>query len=340
MLDLNPTKQLDAIIDVKNRKFRDWETRLSRYGALAAFIDNADLLLPKSFVEKSRTSPVRPQKIPVLDKMAVDIITKRGCDIPGTNGVSKLVPLSWVHKGFPIVIAPAVNAGNMISAEEDYAHQLLNGLIAVFAALDTDAFNALETKKATSLAATDLATIAGGAYQTTFDDIYFNMESVLKMNDLYGPFIDVANTESEATYNKYWKSYGAGNQQDKMGASKKYLQYTSNRVIPGATNREVHYFAAEGSIGVFNWNHWEAQNNADFGNGTTVTIKEDPILGLKWAVTTKTECRDLSATHGEGFEATWVKSEKWEADFSFVAAYSSDNKSPIIKTVIPKPTTP
>ncbi|OOG19136.1 hypothetical protein BWD42_04080 [Sphingobacterium sp. CZ-UAM] len=340
MLTLDPTKLLDAIIDVKNRKFRNWETRLSRYGALSAFIDNTDLLLPKSLVENTRKSPGRPQKIPVLDKMNVEVIDKRSCNIVGNNGVSKLATLSWVTKGFEIVTAPAINAGNMISLEEDYAHQLLNGLIAVFAALDTAAANALELNKATSLAATDLATIAAGAYQMDINDIYFYMEAIMEKNDLYGPYLDVANTESIASWKKYWESFGLANEQNKAGVADRYVPYRSNRVNPGATNSEVHYFAAEGSIGIFNWNHWEAQNNVDFGNGTKVTIKEDPVQGLKWAVTEKTECRDLSATHGPGYEATMVKSEQWIADFSFVSAYSSDNKTPIIKAVVPKPTTP
>ncbi|HMR19764.1 MAG TPA: PKD domain-containing protein, partial [Sphingobacterium sp.] len=42
----------------------------------------------------------------------------------------------------------------------------------------------------------------------------------------------------------------------------------------------------------------------------------------------------------EGYEATWVKSEQWITDFAFVSAYSSDNKTPIIKAVIPKVVNP
>lgn len=342
MAALSATELQDAIIFVDGKKFNQFEGRLSRYGALKAFLDGANEILPASTVTAMKKSEKQPEKVPVLNKFNSTVLTDRTCTISCNNRVSAFKALSYVTKGFTICIADAINAGNYISRAEDFGWQMIQGLKAVYNALDISAVNTLETNRNTELRTSTIETItnADGDYEENLlSDIYYDIPALMALNDLSdGRIQDVTNTEAMKNMLKY-ESQGTNNAVDLAGVlsgkfadSSDYQHYLTNNITLGSDLREVHYLFPEGAVGLFVWNAFEFQKRSSNGISRFYT-QEDPILGIRWNVYETTECVELS-TLAEGMTGTgYVTKYQFSADFAYLTAYASDADTPIIKVI-------
>lgn len=335
MAELSATALQDAII-VAQGSFGNFENRMSEYGVLKAFLDSTPMLLPGQIMNNIKKSPVQVTKIPSLKRSAVTPLTARTCAITGTQSTSQFTTLSWATTGFTIKTTPSKYAGNYITEVEDYGMQLANGLRATLAALDTAGYTALDNAKATWLVSSKLATSGTGEYELTAANFYKNAPFIMRENDVQGPFINIANTSAGATM-LGMLTYGANNQQNQAGLlgvlpmSGQFNNYFSNRVSPGS-NLEIHFMAAEGSLGVFTWNNFEHQNAVVTSDGKKFFTRQDPVLGLTWDVTQYTVCETDS-----DYQQVVSTYEQWALDYAMLLDYSTEtttgplSKSPIIK---------
>ena len=341
MAALSATELQDAIIMVDGKKFNQFEGRLSRYGALKAFLDGANTILPESTVNSMKKSEKQPEKVPVLNKFNATVLTDRTCQISCNNRVSAFKALSYATKGFTICVADAINAGNYISRTEDFAWQMIQGLKAVYNSLDQAAVAALETNRNTSLRTSSLSTItnaAGDYEENNLEDIYYDMSALMALNDLDdGRIQDVTNTEAKKMMLKY-ESQGQNNAVNLAGVlngtladASDYRHYLTNNITLGSS-REVHYLFPEGAVGLFVWNAFEFKKRSSNGISRFYT-QEDPILGINWNVYETTECIDLS-TLATGMTGTGFATKyQFSADFAYLTAYSSDTDTPIVKVI-------
>ncbi len=342
MAALSATELQDAIIFVEGKKFNQFEGRLSRYGALKAFMDGANEILPESTVTTMKKSEKQPEKVPVLNKFNSTVLTNRTCTITGPTRVSAFKALSYVTKGFEIVVSDAINAGNYISRAEDFGWQMIQGLKAVYNALDLAGVNALETNRNTTLKTSTIATItnaAGDYEENLLSDIYYDMPALMALNDLSdGRIQNVTNTEAMKNMLKY-ESQGQNNAIDLAGVlsgkfadASDYQHYLTNNINLGTTLREAHYLFPQGAVGLFVWNAFEFQKRSTNGISRFYT-QADPILGITWNVYETTDCVDLS-TLAAGMTGTgYVTKYQFSADFSFLTAYASDADTPIVKVI-------
>lgn len=342
MAALSATELQDAIIFVEGKKFNQFEGRLSRYGALKAFLDGANEILPASTVTAMKKSEKQPEKVPVLNKFNATVLTDRTCTIACNDRVSAFKALSYVTKGFTICVSEAINTGNYISRAEDFGWQMIQGLKAVYNALDLTAVNTLETNRNTSLRSSTLSTItnaAGDYEENDLSDIYYDMSALMALNDLDdGRIQNVTNTEAKKMMLKY-ESQGQNNATNLKGVldgtladASDYQHYLTNNISLGTDLREVHYLFPEGAVGLFVWNAFEFQKRSSNGISRFYT-QEDPILGIKWNVYETTECVELS-TLASGMTGTgYVTKYQFSADFAYLTAYASDTDTPIVKVI-------
>lgn len=340
---LTPTALQDAIVKA-SAMFGSFENRMSEYGALKAFIDNAPLLFPGDVLENARQSQVQPVKIPVLQRGTATALTSRSCSITGQESTSEFVTLNWATTGFEIKIVKAKNAGNYISAEEDFAMQFANGMRTILAALDTASYNALENNKATGLVDTNLEdiTLGTGLYSAASAvKLYQNIPSILSINDISGELLNIASPQAKSSL-LGMLTFGQNNQQNQAGllgslpGAMGYQNYFSNRVLNGTSIRETHYIVPQGQIGMFTWNGYEAKNNVVTSKGKKFYTMQDPVLGLTYDVMEESDCATDT-----NYQRVVYDSYQFNIDYAFLSAYTSQDsdaaatKTPIVKCVVP-----
>jgi len=336
---LTPTALQDAVVQA-SQMFGNFENRMSEYGALKAFIDNALMLFPGGVLENARKSPVQPVKIPVLQRGTAAEVASRTCTITGQETTSEFVTLSWGTTGFEIKIVKAKNAGNYISADQDFAMQMANGMRTVLAKLDTAAYNSLESNKATGLLETNLSGVTLGAGDYKIDDVvkmYQSIPAIMSINDIMGELLNIASPQAKASL-LGMLTFGANNNQNQAGllgslpGAMGYQNYFSNRVLNAENVQETHYFVPAGSIGMFTWNGYEAQNNVTTSTGKKFYTIADPVLGLTWDVMEISDCAtDVN------YQRVVADVYQFNIDYAFVTAYTSVDsdpaatKTPIVK---------
>jgi hypothetical protein len=340
MSEIAATVLQDAIIKVSQGSFLSFENRLSNYGALQAFKDNAGGFLPASAVEGIKKSVRQPEKIPVLNKFTPSIITSPVCNITGNRPVSAYMPITWAYVGFQTKIIPSLNDDNYISVVDDLAQQMRMGFKALFASLDTTAVAKLESSKTAAAATSGISTVSTSAagYDYTGDpkDFFLYLNGLMGINDMEGPYNDVANTESVSTLLRI-ETLGLNNSENMRGVMEGTLPYSfgvrnymTNRVSPGS-HKEVHYLFPDGSIGVYNWVDPDSVAGRRAGNKSWGTM-QDPFFGFDWGTYTVEDCEDASA-QSTGLTRAYSKIMEIGAYFAFVTEYSSDTTSPIVKVI-------
>ncbi len=338
---LTATILQDAIVEVGSGKFGSFEKRLSNYGALEAFQDNAPKLLLPSAVEDIKKSIVQPVKAIALNKYTATVISAPSCAPTGVRPTSAFKTLTWAFLGFETQIIPSQNEGNYVKMTEDLAHQLRMGWKGIFASLDTTAVSTLETNKNAVAATSSIADIttsaAGYDYTGDAKEFYLNAPGLMLINDMEGPYADVANSESLSTQLRI-QSYGVNNSQNLDGVMRgktgPWDHYLTNRVAPGLNN-EVHYMFPEGSVGVYNWVDPDSRAGRIAGNKSWDVFK-DPMFGFDWSIYSVKDCVDDSA-YMAGNTRAYGEIAQIGAWFAFLTEYSSDTSSPIIKVTFNDP---
>lgn len=331
MAILSATVLQDAIASIKGR-FGTFEHRLSNYGALQSFKDNAPKMLVPSAIEGIKKSIAQPTKIPVLNKATTTVITAPSCAPTGGRPVSAFKTLTWAYKGFEVKVIPSINEGNYIKLEDDLGQQLHDGWKAVFANMDSAAVTTLETNKSAVAAESNYSgviTTSAAGYDYTGDPEKFVLykQGLMALNDLDYGGNDVQN--AEAISNQLLiASYGANNQMNLAQANSGYKNYYTNRIAPG-DNNEVHYLFPDGSVGIYNWIQPDNRVGRVAGNKEWSQM-QDPMFGFDWEVYKVKDCIDASAEMTGNVRAY---GEIWQigAFFAYLTDYSSDTSSPIIK---------
>jgi hypothetical protein len=343
---LELTKQVEAVIQAENY-FGEFEQRLSNYGALRAYLTNAQALLPAGSIEGIKNAQnVRALSIPTFNKAALTVITTNVCSFTGVEATSAKPQFSSIIRGFAIKTFPKVAANNMLNSEMDqFRTGLINGLRTLAANLDSYAVTQLEANKHTGLAgATALSGVAtvANAYQVNLanrDNTYLYIPTLMDLNDMdTGSYNNIMHTIGRALMLKY-ETNGVNNSQNLAGAlngslpsASGYRHFTSNRVTNGVGVAETHYLAPFGGIGVFTFVDSDARlSGQKFINNREMYTLTDPIFGIEWAVTAEPVCEDLSATYGAGYERCNGTQYYFSANFGFMNAYSSDTSKPIVK---------
>jgi hypothetical protein len=344
---LELTKQAEAAIRAR-QYFGQYEMRFSNYGALQAYIANANQLLPKDTLEAlKKAQNVRSLVFPVLQKRALTVITAKACTYSGSEENSAKPSFSSIVRGFAIKHYDKVAANNYVSLEDQYAAAMANGIRSVMANLDTYAAAQLDANKNTALAATTLrgVSVVANAYRldpTVADKLYFYIPTLMERNDVAGMGLsNIMTTEGRSRMIEY-ESKANGNDQNLAGvlngnlpSASGYQHFRSNRLSNGSGVAETYYVAPTGSLGMFSFYDSDANTGITNGvGGKKMYVMTDGILGMQWAVTETPICDDLSGTYGAGYESCNGTQYAFVADFSFMNAYSSDNTSPIHKVEI------
>jgi hypothetical protein len=332
---LSNTQLTDAIILVGQSEMGKQENRLSKYGVLQAFVDEAPNLLPKSTVENIKKSARHPEKVPVLAKFSSSIIEAPSCTITGNRSTSHFKSLSWGALGFEMTIIPSVNTDNYISKEEDMAHQIRMGLKSVLAELDSRCVTALETNKATTLASAKNAVAGAGYYDYRKEakNFFIHAPAIMQLNDLEGPYLDIASTEAQSTllHIQTMAKFNAQNLDGTLGSleeAAKWKHYTSNRIDPGSHD-EIHYLTPKGTIGIYNWVDMDSVMGRVAGNKKWYQV-QDPIKGFNWGVFQIDDCASANSEL-PGNTRAYTEKYQFVAYFAIVTDYSSDTATPIIK---------
>jgi hypothetical protein len=340
---LTGTALQDAVV-AASQMFGSFENRMSEYGVLQAFIDNAQLLFPANVLANMRKSPVQPVKIPMLQRGTAPEITARTCTITGQDPTSEFVTLIWGTTGFEIKIVKAKNAGNYIDDVSSFAMQMANGMRTVLAVLDTAGYNALESNKATGLVDTKLSGITNGAGYYQIQDaikLYQALPSIMSLNDIPGQMLNIAAEQAKFSM-LGMMTRGQNNDQNQAGLlgglplALGMKNYFSNRVLNGDGIVETHYLAPVGGIGMFTWNGYEAKNNTQTTTGKKFYTMDDPIMGLTWDVMEMSDCAtDVN------YQRVVADVYQFNIDFAFLTQYTSEDtdpaatKTPILKLQVP-----
>lgn len=323
---LSPTVLQDAIIRLgKEFTFNDFERRMSDYSVVQAYKDGKDKLLPASTIQNLETAAAQTQKIPVLNRYGASVTTSPSCTITPDEQTSAFKALAWAGKGFSVGVTPADMANNYISAEDLVAHQIREGLRAVFENLDTAAYTALESNKAT-VNNSSIYSISGNAMQVPFakkNDFYKNVPAILKRNDMGIKYLDIANTEA-IVMEAFLQNQGTANNQNSQYQFNNIKSYRSNRVVTGAGVDESHYLVSENALGIYNWNVYDAQQGTRIHDNKGWSKFVDPIMGFTWGMYEDHDC------DGGKFTKKW----NFFSYFAFINSYSSTGASPILKAEI------
>lgn len=239
--------------------FGKMEGRPSHYGALNAFYRNTDTLFDAESLAKIRLMPAsRTIVIPILNAFDVPIGTVRTCVINTVDiGVTKKQVVRF-HIEFDIDVVPSEYDDNAIGYELALRQKLTMAKQSVYKLLDKTCAVFLDTNKDTTvpIGAQPLYVGAAGEFQLPkLLDFYNNVGTIMEMQDLNGPFHDVANTAALADQN-WLQNPGGGaayNTKAIMDAAQiSNFEYT-NRIAPATGQRGVHYLFPQGSIGIINF---------------------------------------------------------------------------------------
>lgn len=324
----------DAIILVGDSSMGKQENRLSSYGCLQAFIDEAPNLLPKSTVETIKKSARHPEKVPVLSKFTSTLLTAPSCTITGNRATSAFKTLTWAALGFELTIIPSVNQDNYITQAEDMSHQIQMGLKRVLAYLDTQCVAALETAKATVLVDAKNA-VAGPSYYSyrkENNNFFRDAPAVMQLNDLEGPYVDIANTESRSTIldiqtRALYNSLNLAGTLGTLAESAQWKHYRSNRV--DTNHEEVHYLTPHGTLGIYNWVDMDSQMGRIAGNKKWYQV-QDPVKGFNWGVYEIDDCASANSELTGNLRA-YTENYQFIGYFAIVTDYASDGATPVIK---------
>jgi len=332
-----PTKLQDSIVYATDaQRLQQFESRLSDYDVVKAFIDSTELLVPKAALESAKKSSRHVAKLPVLNKLDVTIGDSRAFTPAGLDSTTAFVTPSYSTFSFSFDMKPSYYAENYIAYNQDFAHKLLQGLKAFGESLDTAAVGFLET----NLSQVNQSPLFGGIIGDTVtvaaslkEEFYKSIPSIMRRNDLSGSrVIDIANPEAQIMYDSIARQ-GAGNSVNTAYQISNFQPYRSNRVALDAGTTECHYLVPEGHLGLLEWIPEDFRQGQIISEGDLWSTIVDPIFGFTWALRYKAECSDLSAEVGGIADLTSAFRERFEfsIDIAFMTSYSSDTSSAIYK---------
>jgi hypothetical protein len=337
-----------AVFEASRQLASDFENRMTEYGALKAIADDTSRgLISGSEIQSLRVSKRRPVKTYALKKYTATSTPADSCSPSGDSSTSAPITLTFQERGFTIKHIPAIYGDNHIAAQQDIQHQMLQGFKAVFASLDTAALAFLESKKTGATPTSRFFTLDTGAYNYTGDPskVYAYVPSFMKLMDMSGPYVSVADTEHEANL-LITNSLGLQNSQNLAGIQNGSLAYSgqfghyfTNRMNKGL-NANKFYVFPQASTAIIDWSDPQYSQGMRISENDYFFQASDPLFGFQWEAHYTSGCADATETYAGLPPATKVENIWFGLKTSFVSAYSSTSETPIVSFTINEPVVP
>lgn len=337
---LSETVLVDAVMNATERMTRH-EQRLSDTDTIALFYEGTNILANQEQVAALRTSQRRPVSFPVLQKHDTPLRTARRISTSPTMSTSAMVDLTWQTIGFEVGREEAVNADNYISATMDLANQIQKGIQAVVKSLDSTCTTVLNNARNADLSSLDLqgVSVNSNAYEVAQNKFYSYLPTIMRKNEIEGPYAIVSNIEGLATLTEM-STYGIYNQQNLEKLYQNYSHNYSSKIIPESGYSQKSFVFPTGSVGMLQWTEYDSRVGRNLESlqyyemPISLTTPSGRNITLNFGVMYQCGPQDLSAKTA-GLERAFT--ERWGlyVDVAFLTEYSSDDTSPIVKFNVP-----
>ena len=241
-------------------QFDKYENRLSRYGALDAFIlgnNEMGSIVSDDLKKKAMLSAGRTLQIPALNNKVVTVSNTRALTIADDENDSVLYNVAWTIYEFGFTMTPGLHQNNDISYQRDFNKKLMAGIQAVATAIEAAAVAALDTNKSQvfgdnlDFTVTGDTLVASLANQT---EAIGSLTPVLNSNDFYAGIgadsyhlIGNPGVQQRVMQNDQHAEFNDENRT--LQLADKTIHYT-NAIANGAGHKATGYIVPPGSLGV------------------------------------------------------------------------------------------
>lgn len=332
MSDFSPTVLQTAITktaEMQGFAMKEQETRPSRYGALEAYAEGTDRLVPASTLTASKEAAAHLTSIDVFVKEGIGLGTVRKCS-GTTSGTTAEVAVNYQGFAEEFSLSFEQHQGNRAKYQETFNHMFSERLRSLYNRIDTAAILELELQKATGGGAGSIyTTVVGEAKQVaraswdTAGDFYNNVSVEMEQNDFFGPYVNISSTSQKALQ-RFDAAQGGSNSTNLAFQQGDFVHKTSNRLTNGIGVVSTSYMVDPASIGMLTWNNAISRIGKDTGTDEwTSFVDPSGLLGnIELKITRG--CADNSGLVA-GAEADYAESFVMYVDVAFLHAYNSDD---------------
>lgn len=325
-----------------NSNFDRFEYRLSRYGALDAFlVQSADPagILTDELKEKARLSIGNTLETPVIDYDAdVTIGNTRELTITDSENTSRMVTINFSTLAWGFTMTPATFMNNEIRLQKDFETKMKKYILKAAAKLDEMALAALASAKTQVLKDKLLYDFSGNQLKATWEqreNLFGDIDVMMHSNDFYEGIHLIGDTGMESIMNKLQQKglYNEVNKQNEFGNK---VVHISNGIAATPGLYSQGYAVAAGSLGMLTRFERDCLMGSRSGDGHEWGIATLPILNTEVGTYFYDSVGDYSGIAGAA-TADMVRTRKehygFALDVAFVTAYNSapeTNAGPIL----------
>jgi hypothetical protein len=314
-----------AAVGLMDKKFNSKELRKPKYGAVDAFLNKRELLIPSHREIWKSESQVLTAKY--LERDAGTVADSRTCTPTADLKDSGTLDLSWQTYAFTVKTNVKVFENNYYSQLQAFQNDLYNGFMDAYNEIETDAVAFLDANRTTLQglrtlntwdAVNDIMVVANDDR-----DNYLNYISTELYAQRYrGVLQDIHSINLRAMYRQQF-AQGASNDENLQFQFPGFLHYDSY-MIDSSGYFGTSYIVEEGGIALLDWIPPINRNGQVAASGPVWTTMADPFgYPFTWAVYTKDGCEDTD--HGNtgdpyGAVQDYYKIYEISLDLSFNAA--------------------
>ncbi|MBD2705519.1 hypothetical protein IC229_33220 [Spirosoma sp. BT702] len=334
-----------AAVGRYNTASLEFEKRKDEYNALAAFIRSSPSLLSQTDINQEKQSFERPYQIPVIKRVAINLVDGRICDLDGQEASTDMVVITFTVKGFRIKVPTEMLDQNYIKYVDLLSNLLYNAWHAWYQFMEINSINYLESSKTTSLVAEpNYFTQDGAAYVGTIGMPFYSAVRYVSSRNLLsanGQLLDVMSGAGMVTRYQMG-AYGANNSVNQAMFVGGADPYPSNFLTPDAGFQETHYLFPVGAVGIYHWLSPNAANrHVHIQQQDYWWSEKDPMFGyFNASVHFQAKCVEKTIGYSGAAEPTYYDIYEYTIDSSFNKSYTSvAGESPIIKYNLAPPAT-
>ena len=317
--------------------FDKYENRISRYGALDAFMlgnrETGSIVSPE-LEARAMASAGRTLQIPVLDTKAVTISNTRALTIADDENDSALYNVAWTIYEFGFTMTPGLHQNNDISYQRDFNKKITAGIYAMGAAIEAACVAALDTNKSqvynapldfTVTADTLIASLANQ------DEAVGSLTPVMHANDYYAgvdtdSFHVIGNTGVEQRIMQLSQHAEFNDANRTLQLGDKTFHYT-NAITNGAGHKATGYIVPPASLGILFRHEPDAILGTKLGTSHEWSRQTLPLLNIPIDAYYYEGAADKSAIAGASSAHLTRASGQFfafTAEIGLVTAYNSD----------------
>ncbi|WP_080057188.1 hypothetical protein [Spirosoma aerolatum] len=326
-----------AAVGRYNTASLEFEQRKDEYNALAAFIRSSPSLLSQTDINQEKQSFERPYQIPVIKRVAINLVDGRICDLDGQEASTDMVVITFTTKGFRVKVPTEMLDQNYVRYVDLLSDLMYHAWHAWYAFMEINCVNYLEANKSTSLVAEpNFFTQDSAAYVGVIGmDFYSAYRYVTGRNLLSanGKLLDVMSGASMVTRYRMGAN-GANNAVNQAMFVGGADPYPSNFLTPDSGYQETHYLFPVGAVGIYHWLTPNARNRKVQVAGQDFWWSEkDPMFGyFNASVHYQSKCQEKTIGTGGATEPVYYDIYEYTIDPSLQKSYTSVvGESPIIK---------